>query len=454
MTGTLLLIAGSTFAGVLISASPDEAGKPARKASPPSAPAVNEPEATRPAAAEEVRAVWVTRWDFKTEADVRKIVAGCAALGFNRVIFQVRGEADAYYRSSFEPWAEDLGGPPERGGDPGFDPLKAAVEEAHRRGITLHAWANVLPGWKGTIPPRSPNHLVHVHPEWFLPDRSGRPKTFDHEHYAMLNPCLAAVRAHLARVLGEIAERYPVDGIQIDYIRYLDRDTSPDKRASYGRGRPLLAAGTEVRPGERTDPDAIRRKAMDLLLSDISRAVHRRPGIRLSMAAIRDAARARESLCQDAEAWKRRGWVDDVYPMNYDPDMGKFGECSRRWVKACGGESVVIGIGVHLLDGVGGLREQIRILRGEAAAERPAGYCLFAVAEFFNTPSPESRTDPESQARKAQLRALLVALNRTAAKPAVNATQSSPAPRPPAAAPKSDPAPSPKTDPAPAAKIR
>jgi uncharacterized lipoprotein YddW (UPF0748 family) len=416
MRGILFLCAGPIFTGALIAASPDASR--------------SDPEVPRPAAAEEVRAIWITRWDFKTEADVRKLIAGCAALGLNRVIFQVRGEADAYYRSSFEPWAEDLEGAPEKGGDPGFDPLRTAVEEAHRRGIALHAWANVLPGWKGTTPPRSPNHLVHVHPEWFLPDRSGRPKTFDREHYAMLNPCLAAVRAHLAKVLGEIAGRYPVDGIQIDYIRYLDRDTSQDKKASFGAGRPLLAAGTEVRPSERADPDLIRRKAMGLLLAEISRAVRLRPGLRLSMAAIRDGARA-QRLYQDAEEWKRRGWIDEVCPMNYDPDMRKFGDCSRQWVKACGGESVVMGIGVHLLDGAQGLREQVRILRGEPAGSRPAGYCLFAGAEFFNTPSPESRNDPASQARKAQLRALLKAINSPApaksAPPAVKPVAATPA---------------------------
>ena len=430
MRGMPFLVAGLAFTGALTAAAP-EASK-------------SDPEAPRQAAAEEVRAIWVTRWDFKTEADVRRIIAGCAALGLNRVIFQVRGEADAYYRSSYEPWAEDLDGAPEKGGDPGFDPLRTAVEEAHRRGIALHAWANVLPGWKGTTPPRSPNHLVHVHPEWFLPDRSGRPKTFDREHYAMLNPCLAAVRAHLAKVLGEIAERYPVDGIQIDYIRYLDRDTSQDKKASFRRERPLLVAGTEVRPSERADPELIRQKAMALLTAEISRAVKRRPDIRLSMAAIRDGARA-QRLYQDAEAWKRRGWVDEVYPMNYDPDMGKFAECSRRWVKACGGDSVIVGIGVHLLDGAPGLREQVRILRAEPAGGRAAGYCLFAVAEFFNTPSPESRNDPPSQARKTQLRALLQALNRPAAKAPAKPAESPPVPQPAAAAPsKSSPAPSTK----------
>src|SRR5688572_12674087 len=99
-----------------------------------------------PAAAgtDDVRAIWVTRFEYQTEADVKAIVANCAALGFNTILFQVRGQADAYYRSSIEPWAERLGGR-----DPGFDPLDVACREAKRRGVALHAWVNVMPAWRG-----------------------------------------------------------------------------------------------------------------------------------------------------------------------------------------------------------------------------------------------------------------------------------------------------------------
>ena len=76
----------------------------------------------------DVRAIWVTRFEYRTEREVRTIVANSAALGFNTILFQVRGQADAYYRSPFEPWAERLGGR-----DPGFDPLAVACAEAGKR---------------------------------------------------------------------------------------------------------------------------------------------------------------------------------------------------------------------------------------------------------------------------------------------------------------------------------
>ena len=52
----------------------------------------------------------------------------------------MRSGADALYASSLEPWAVQLTGTP--GADPGYDPLAFAVEEAHARGLELHAWFN------------------------------------------------------------------------------------------------------------------------------------------------------------------------------------------------------------------------------------------------------------------------------------------------------------------------
>lgn len=58
----------------------------------------------------------------------------------NAVCLQVRGRSDAFYQSSYEPWAAELAGA--RGTNPGYDPLAFAIEEAHKRGLELHAWVN------------------------------------------------------------------------------------------------------------------------------------------------------------------------------------------------------------------------------------------------------------------------------------------------------------------------
>ena len=72
--------------------------------------------------------------------------------GINAVMFQVRSMSDAMYRSSFEPWSAYLTGT--RGVPPaeGWDPLAFAVEEAHARGMELHAWVNPFRLANGIVP--------------------------------------------------------------------------------------------------------------------------------------------------------------------------------------------------------------------------------------------------------------------------------------------------------------
>lgn len=60
--------------------------------------------------------------------------------GINAVFFQVRPMADALYKSDREPWSSFLTGT--RGAPPGWDPLQFAIDEAHARGMELHAWVN------------------------------------------------------------------------------------------------------------------------------------------------------------------------------------------------------------------------------------------------------------------------------------------------------------------------
>jgi uncharacterized lipoprotein YddW (UPF0748 family) len=63
-------------------------------------------------------------------------------LKLNAIVFQVRPEADALYRSSLEPWSRYLTGQQGRAPVPLWDPLEFAVREARRRGLELHAWFN------------------------------------------------------------------------------------------------------------------------------------------------------------------------------------------------------------------------------------------------------------------------------------------------------------------------
>ena len=89
----------------------------------------------------EFRATWLTNgidWPKSTNVEQQKeglcnILDVMARGNMNVACLHVRVVCDALYRSSYEPWSKTLTGT--RGGDPGYDPLAFAIEEAHKRGI-------------------------------------------------------------------------------------------------------------------------------------------------------------------------------------------------------------------------------------------------------------------------------------------------------------------------------
>ncbi|MEJ8804298.1 family 10 glycosylhydrolase [Pontibacter sp. H249] len=129
----------------------------------------------------------------------------------NAVFFQIRTESDALYNSSKEPWSRFLTG--KQGVNPGYDPLAFAIEEAHKRGLELHAWINpfrVNASTSASIT-YADNHVSKSKPEWLLSFSTGK---------KILNPGLPEVRTYIASIVKEVADNYAVDGIHFDDYFY------------------------------------------------------------------------------------------------------------------------------------------------------------------------------------------------------------------------------------------
>jgi len=333
-----------------------------------------------------VRAVWVTRFDYRTEEDIRGIMANCASVGFNTVLFQVRGQADAYYLSRLEPRAERLGG-----ADAGFDPLEAACREARRRGLGLHAWVNVMTAWKGRTPPADRDHLVHRHPEWIVAGPDGRRQRLN-DHYLCVNPCLPRVREHLEAVARDIASRYDVDGLHLDYARFIEGDWS------YDRETLRLFGGAPARRPEAWDE--FRRGAVTEVVRLIRRAVREaRPRAVLS-AAVFPTGKGRRERFQDAEGWAREGLVDWVFPMTYEEGAAEFEERVEAAGRDFRGVECLPGVGVYRHGTAEQTVSQVRRCRG--------GFAVFAYSSFFGT-ADDTQGDPD-RLRRARREALRKAL--------------------------------------------
>ncbi len=358
----------------------------------------------------DVRAIWVTRWDYRTQDDVERIVRNCADAGFNTVLFQVRGNGTAFYRSTLEPWAEELGG-----ADPGFDPLAVACAAADRRGVSLQAWVNVMPGWTGPKKPRDPKQLYNRRPEWFWHDAQGRRQPLVHRvggksrgWYVSVNPCWAEVRAYLVEVFREIVRGYDIDALHLDYIRFPNEPVLPGERIpDYPRDAHTLAlyrAETGLAPDDdRAAWDRWRTEQVNRLVAEIRAMVREeKPSVALTAAVGTNRQRSLTHH-RDARTWVRRGDVDAVFPMNYRRTLADFQTGLDAWTPAPGSARVVPGLSIRsdrsTEDAITLARDQI-----DAAIAANRAFAVFAYRDLFPTDGRATKSD----ARRTALRDALV----------------------------------------------
>ncbi|MET7512454.1 family 10 glycosylhydrolase [Streptomyces sp. NPDC005480] len=231
----------------------------------------------------------------------------------NAVVFQVRPTADALWPSPYEPWSGVLTGV--QGEDPGWDPLGTAVEEAHRRGLELHAWFNPYRIANHTDLSRLvPTHPARLHPDWVVP--------YGGKLY--YNPGLPEVRAFVQDAMLDAVRRYDIDAVHWDDYFYpypvagqvFDDDAAyaahggsfPD-RASWRRDntdrlvREMAASVKRIRPRAQfgISPFGVwRNAATDPLGSDT-----------------RAGVQTYDDLHADTRKWVREHWIDYICPQLY-----------------------------------------------------------------------------------------------------------------------------------------
>ncbi|MEU6825074.1 family 10 glycosylhydrolase [Streptomyces atriruber] len=231
----------------------------------------------------------------------------------NAVVFQVRPTADALWPSPYEPWSEYLTGV--QGKDPGWDPLGTAVQEAHRRGLELHAWFNPFRIANHTDPSRLvATHPARVHPDWVVP--------YGGKLY--YNPGLPAVRRFVQDAMLDAVRRYPIDAVHWDDYFYpypvagqvFDDDDAFER---YGGGFP--------------DRASWRRDNIDRLVREMARRVKKaraRTQFGISPFAVwrniatdpigsdtRAGVQTYDDLYADTRGWVKKGWIDYIVPQVY-----------------------------------------------------------------------------------------------------------------------------------------
>jgi uncharacterized lipoprotein YddW (UPF0748 family) len=325
------------------------------------------------------RAMWVTRFDYKTRADLETIAENCRSAGVTTILFQVRGNGTAFYRSSYEPWAEQF-----EFSDPGFDPLAVMVEEGHRRGMQVHAWINVMPAWRGGTPPKELKQLYNAHPEWMWYDQNGKRQELSKDFYVSLNPALPEVRRYFVNVCRDIVGRYGVDGLHLDYIRMPSEAPATPKGSNSDWLRDPKTVGLfEAETGKKPDQDRAawtqwKADQITNLLRDIRHMVNTtKRNCELSAATGTDPKHHLTNYAQDIDQWMEDRLLDAVYPMNYTDDVAKYSQVCDQWKVIARGTPVVMGMMMGSKD------IDNQVARIQRALDVHNGVSYFAYAELF-----------------------------------------------------------------------
>ena len=151
--------------------------------------------------------------------------------GINAIIFQIRAEADALYKSSYEPWSRFLTGIQGVAPSPSWDPLQFMIDECHKRGMELHAWINPYRACTKGTSRLSPIHPYNKHPELFV----------KYAGQLYFDPGFPENRKYICKIVRDIVTRYDVDAIHMDDYFYPypnPGEKFPDdvSFAAYGRG--------------------------------------------------------------------------------------------------------------------------------------------------------------------------------------------------------------------------
>jgi uncharacterized lipoprotein YddW (UPF0748 family) len=310
----------------------------------------------------EVRGLWVVRTGLVSPEAVDQDVDQASAGGFNTLLVQVRGRGDAFYKSSLVPRSPVL---LPRVGD--FDPLARLLERARAKNLQVHAWVNVLlTAHFGQ--PLPPGHILERHPDWVMVPRKASRAALRAKGSALLRlvaqassradtegyyvtPAAPGVADHLDDVVRELVQRYPVDGLHLDFIRYPNADFDYSRHAL--QSFRAAAGGDLMAPVSRSSAawDEHRRSLLTALARRLSAtARHQRPGLVVSAAVVAAEADAVNHKFQPWPSWIASGLLDAVCPMAYTPDPQIFRaqiESARAIAKP--GQGVWAGVGAYRL---------------------------------------------------------------------------------------------------------
>ncbi|MFO7852682.1 MAG: exo-beta-N-acetylmuramidase NamZ domain-containing protein [Bacteroidota bacterium] len=287
-----------------------------------------DPSGRTPSAIREFRAAWVAtvaniNWPSEPGIPVEQqkkeaieLLDLLAENNFNAVIFQVRPQCDALYQSDLEPWSYYLTGEQGKAPEPFYDPLEFWIEEAHKRGLELHAWLNPYRAHHVAGGPVTESSIVKRKPGLALYLERG---------YWWLDPSLEGTQDHSYNVVMYLVQRYDLDGIHFDdyfypYPDYHNFKDFPDDESwrAYRKG------------GGKMCRSEWRRENVNDFIKRVYKGIKdEKPHVKFGLSPFGiwrpynppavSGFDQHEVLYADARRWLNEGWIDYYAPQLYWP---------------------------------------------------------------------------------------------------------------------------------------
>ena len=268
------------------------------------------------------------------KAELLAILDMARQLRLNALLLQVRPACDALYQSSLEPWSEYLTGQMGKAPQPFYDPLSFAVEEAHRRGLELHAWFNPFRAGHSTRKSGfASNHISKLRPHLV--------RTYGKEQW--LDPGDRAVHDHSLAVMLDVVRRYDIDGVVIDDYFYPYPVRDPDGKTAPFPDGPTW--NTYQQAGGRLARDDWRRENVNLFIQQLYAKVKaEKSWVKVGISPFGiwrpghpNTVRGLDSydvLYADSRKWLEQGWLDYCVPQLYwsiDAPEQSYPELLKWW---------------------------------------------------------------------------------------------------------------------------
>lgn len=363
--------------------------------------------------------------------------------GINVIYFQIRTEGDALYDSEYEPWSKYLTGKEGKAPDPYWDPLAFAIEEAHKRGMQLHAWLNPYRAMRSIpsdftqkqVNPKIQNetlewselirqsliptlerefdtrftakeiqgtserdtlHVSNKHPEWLLVLNNA---------IAIFDPGLPEVMEYTTNVVMDVVNRYDVDGIHFDDYFY----PYPPNHMGSSTVNNALDDSTFIKyPRGFSNKSDWRRNNVDLLVEMIYDSIQVvKPWVKFGISPFGiwkngtpsgiTGLNAYETIYGDGLAWLDAGTIDYIVPQLYWPFGGgqDYAKLANWWSDQAvqKGRHMYAGHGVYRADvntfsgSLFKANEVPRQIRHNRANSKISGSVFFRTKNLVNYPT-------------------------------------------------------------------